>query len=344
MSIITNLKLDDNNITFELNNNINNPIKISLANSIRRTIISNIETYCVDKNNITFYDSYNDYTILNDKFLIDRLILIPIISDSDGIDYENVIISCKKENSEENIISVYVSDFVCKNSVTNESIDNDKIFKYPEILFTKLINNGSISFECKLIKDISEHGGSGFSPVTACSYQYKPDMEKIEENTANMDIATKQKYMIHDYQRVYKKNELGEPQVYQFYYGSIGFYDCKKLLKIGLNNLIDNFRFISDEFKNPESTIVIQEINNDDFFRFTIVGVNETLGEPLQSYLLNSDNTYYAGYIIEHPLKKAILLKMKLKENNTIENVLIQIDNTITNIITLLDQCVKDIE
>jgi hypothetical protein len=91
MSIITDLKLDDNSILFEVNNNINNPIKIGLVNSIRRTIISNIETYCIDKNSIIFYDSYSENNILNDEFLIDRLILIPIVSDLDDIDYENIV-------------------------------------------------------------------------------------------------------------------------------------------------------------------------------------------------------------------------------------------------------------
>ena len=344
MSIIKNLKLEDNSISFELYNHISSPIKISLANSIRRTIISSIDTYCIDKNSIKFYDSYNENNILNDEYLIDRLILIPIISDSEDIDYDNIIISCKKENMDENIIGIYVRDFVCKNSITNTIVDINKIFKYTDILFSKLINGSNISFECKLIKNNSEHKGSGFSPVCACVYQYKQDVKKIEDMTSNMDEKTKQKFMIHDAQRIYERNEIGEPLVYQFYYESIGFYDCKKILKFGLNILMDKLRFISNEFKKEDSTIVKQEINMDDFFRFTILDVNETIGEPLQQYLLYNENVYYAGYIIEHPLKKCILLKMKLKENNTIENVLLHIDNTFEYIINLLNKCLIDIE
>ena len=344
MSIITNLKVEDNSISFELINNVNNPMKVGLANSIRRTIISNIETYCIDKNSIKFYDSYNDYTILNDEFLIDRLILIPIISDLDDFDYENIIISCKKENLEENIISVYVGDFIAKNSKTNEIIDINKLCKYPNILFSKLINNSKISFECKLTKNTSEHKGAGFSPVSSCSYEYKPDMNKIEELTSKMDNIEKQKFMIHQYQRHYERNEIGEPKVYKFYYESIGFYDCIKILNLGLNILLNQIKKISDEFKDPESNIVKHDINIDDFFRFTISNVNETIGEPLQLYLSTNENVFYAGYIIEHPLKKSLTLKIKLKENNTIENVLICINNTFELLIKILNQCIKDIE
>ena len=344
MSIITNLSLEDNSISFDINNNIKLPIKISLANSIRRIIISSVETYCIDKNSITFYDSYNENNILNDEYLIDRLILIPVISDSEDIDYDNIMISCKKDNIEENIICVYVRDFICKNIVTNEIIDTNKIFKYPDILFSKLINNSNISFECKLTKNTSENKGAGFSPVSACSYQYKKDDKKISEMTENMDEKTKNKFMIHEAQRIYERNEIGEPLIYKFYYESIGFYDCKKILIIALNKLIEKFTFISNEFKKEDSTIVKQEINIDDFFRFTILNVNETIGEPLQQYLLNNENVYYAGYIIEHPLKKCILLKIKLKGNNNIENVLLQINIVIEYIIKLLNQCLNDIK
>jgi len=344
MSIISNLKTENNSISFELINDIKNPVKIGLANSLRRTIISNIDTYCIDKNSVIFYDSYTDYTILNDHFLIDRLILIPIVSDLKDIDYEKIIISCKKENLEENIISVYVEDFVCKNSETDEIIDTNKIFKYPRILFSKLIHNGKVSFECRLFKSTSENSGAGFSPVSACSYEFKPNMKRIVENIADMDAESKKKYMIHEYQRFYERNEIGEPMVYNFYFESIGFYDCKTILNMGLQILIDKFRFLSDEFKNSESSIVNHETNVDDFYRFTILDVNETIGEPLQLYLSIDKNVYYAGYIIEHPLKKSLSLKIKLKENNNIENVLLIIDSTFELLIKILNFGLKDIE
>ena len=344
MPIITELKTENNSISFELVNNIDTPMKIGLANAIRRTIISDVPTYCIDKSSIKFYDSYNEFTILNDEFLIDRLILIPFISDLEDIDYDNIVISCKKENMEENLINVYVKDFICKNSQTNETYDISKLCRYPEILFSKLANNARISFDCKLTKNTSEHRGAGFSPVSACSYMFKKDDKMIKDLAKDMNESDKQKFMTHNSQRTYEKNEIGEPKIYQFYYESIGFYDCFKILNMSLTILIDKFRNISNEFKNPESTIVSHCINKDDFYRFDILNVNETLGEPLQLYLSSNENVFYAGYIIEHPLKKSLLLKLKLKENNTLENVLLCINDTIELIIQILEQCVSDIQ
>ena len=49
MSSVSNININNELISFSLLNN-NKNIKISLANSIRRSIISNINTYCIDLN------------------------------------------------------------------------------------------------------------------------------------------------------------------------------------------------------------------------------------------------------------------------------------------------------
>ena len=99
-------------------------------------------TYIIDENSIKIY---SNTSILDNQFLIHQLKLIQIISNLDDVDYDNLIISCKKKNEAENVEGVYVKDLVCNN------VTNDKIFKYPEILFAKIKNNQEIIFEAKLI-------------------------------------------------------------------------------------------------------------------------------------------------------------------------------------------------
>jgi DNA-directed RNA polymerase alpha subunit len=107
--MISNLIIKDDQINFELNNN-SEQIHISLANAIRRSIISNVYTYAIDINKTIFFENTS---MLNDEFLNHRLSLIPIISDQININYENILISLKKKNDEEEMINVYVKDFIC---------------------------------------------------------------------------------------------------------------------------------------------------------------------------------------------------------------------------------------
>ena len=129
MPYISNLKISDDLISFDLDNKTGD-IKISLANAIRRTITSDIYVYTIDENNIEFFENTS---MLNNEFLKHRLSLIPIISDLENINYENLIISCKKNNGSEYIENIYVNDFVCKDITNNTIIENEKIFKYSNI-------------------------------------------------------------------------------------------------------------------------------------------------------------------------------------------------------------------
>ena len=51
MALVTNLKINNDEISFDLNNNLNK-LKNSFSNAIRRMIISNVYTYTIDNNSI----------------------------------------------------------------------------------------------------------------------------------------------------------------------------------------------------------------------------------------------------------------------------------------------------
>lgn len=325
MPYITNIVDNKDNISFDLNNS-ENDINISLANAIRRTVISDIETYAIDEKSVIFY---NNNSILDNEFLKHRLTLIPIISDIKNLDYENLIFSCKENNYLENIKSIYANNFVCKNGKTDEIIDNNKLFKYPDILFAKLKNNQELSFEAKLIKNNSNYGGSYFSPVSACIYTFKVDETKKNEK----------KQDFHDDERNYELNKNDNPLTYKFLITSIGFYDSKDIVIMGIDLLKKRLSDAKEEFKNEKSKKIqlIEDSENQDFFNFIIDNENETLGNLLSTYLTYDKNTFYCGYVIEHPLNNNISFKIKLKENNNLENILLLINEKIDYIINLLN-------
>jgi DNA-directed RNA polymerase subunit L len=344
MKFINNIKKNEDSISFDLNNN-SKEIKISLANAIRRTIISDIETYIIDPNKVVFYENNS---ILNNEFLKHRISLIPVISDIENIDYENIIIECKKNNDDENIISVYVSDFVCKDEKTGEIIDNSKLFKYPKILFAKLKLNQYISLEGKLTKNNPTNGNdSAYMAVSKCVYTFKIDQKEVKSITNNMSKEEKTSFLTQENERVYERNEIGDPNVYEFIIDSIGFYEPLKIVHKGFDYLIKHLENVKNEFLNTKSNIV-QHIEsedlNSDFYDFLMDNENDTIGNLLTSYLMSNSKVNYCGYVIKHPLRKNIVLRIKLNEENTLDKNVEVIIKMIDYIIDLLTKINKELK
>jgi DNA-directed RNA polymerase subunit L len=344
MKFINNIKKSENSISFDLNNN-SKEIKISLANAIRRTIISDIETYIIDPNKVVFYENNS---ILNNEFLKHRISLIPVISDIENIDYENIIIECKKNNDDENIMSIYVSDFICKDEKTGEIFDNKKFFKYPKILFAKLKMNQYISLEGKLTKNNTTDGNdSSYMAVSKCVYTFKIDEKEVKTITNNMTKEEKISFLTQENERVYERNEIGDPNTYEFIIDSIGFYEPLKIINKGFDYLIKHLENVKNEFLNTKSNI-IQRIEtedlNSDFYDFLMDNENDTIGNLLSSYLMSDSKVNYCGYVIKHPLRKNIVLRIKLNENNTLDKNVEVILKVIDYIIDLLNKINKELK
>jgi DNA-directed RNA polymerase subunit L len=340
MKSITNLSYDEQSkkVSFLLHNN--NKIKISFANAIRRILISDIYVYTIS--NTVFYENTS---MLDNEFLAHRIKQIPINCEYlDTINqYDNITISCKKSNDMETIISIYVSDFVCKNG--DVIIENSKVFPYPDIIFGKLKMNQKISFDSKLEKSNQYHGGSFFSPVAQCVHTFDIDTQQSSELMANMSESEKIKFSTQDIERVYSKTTKGEPLIYKFEYICIGFYSGIYLLKKAIEILINKLTLIKKELRNENSNklYIYQNKENINFIIFDINDENDTIGNLFATYLSDDNEVLYSGYIIEHPLKENILLKIQLKENNTVENMILKITNLIDFLLNNCNDLFKDI-
>ena len=337
MTFITNIKINGDLITFELNNK-STKIKTALANAIRRSIISNIETYAINPDSIDFIENTS---MLSSAFLTHRLTLIPIVSDLPDINYEELTIECMKINTEEDIESVYVNEFICK--INDTIINNEILFKQKDILFAKLKMNQKISFKCNLIKNNAENGGSFFSPVSSCVFTFKKDEVSIKKIMNEMDEDDKKSFMLQDIERIYQKNDDHHPSSYLFSIESIGFFNSPlKVVTLGLNALIDRLTNVKQELNNSKSKKISISLE-EDIFKIIFDNENETLGNILSTYLSYTDNVFYAGYIIEHPLNKNILLKIKLNKQNTEKDVILTIIKTIDYVNDLINSMIKDL-
>ncbi len=199
--------------------NKNNQIYISLINAIRRTIMCDIQVYCIDQDSSVFYENN---CALDNEFLNKRLSLIPIISDYKDVVYENIRIECKVKNNSQDILSVHASDFQFKDD-KGEVIQKEFCY-FPEILFTKLKPNQSVSFETRLIKNNSQYGGANYNPTSVCVHTFEIDKEavdrKIKEDGLNESQA--RTFILDDAETYYQKTDSGLPAIYNFKIESVG--------------------------------------------------------------------------------------------------------------------------
>jgi len=341
---ITNIKIEKGDtITFDLNN-VSKEIKTSFANAIRRTIISDIKTYTIDEKSISFSENTS---VLDNEFLKLRLSLIPIVSDLEDVNYENLVISCKKRNDGENTESIYVSDFECRDIKTDKVFDINTLCKFPKILFSKIRNNQSIAFESRLAYHSSDHHGASYCVVGTCIYTFKIDETEVAEMTKDMSDVERISFSTLDRERVYEKVDDGHPSVYQFVVESIGFYEPKKIVLLGLECLIENLMTLKNDMNETDtkSDKRIELLTNDsNFYDFAIDNETETLGNLISSYMTYDPNVFYCGFVIEHPLKKTLTFRIKLINDNTYENVIALISKYIDYFIDLINKMQNDIE
>ena len=327
MVVAKNIKYSDDNLTFELDNK-SNDFKISLCNAIRRILLSEIETYCLDEEKIEFVENNS---ILNNEFLKHRLSLIPFICDK-NYEYEKLVIRCMANNDSENIKSIYVNDFEIYDETTETKLNIKNYLKYPNILFTKIQNNQYFSFEARFSKGISFKNGSKHCPVSSCVVTFKKDENKIKEVTKTMSENDKKSFNLLENQKLFKKNKLGHPEIYEFNIESIGFYDGKTLIKKAIDILNEKLNEAKDKFTEIEF--------KDNFYELRMNECNDTIGNLVSSYLQDIDEVSYSGYLIEHPLKNEVLLKLKTSLSK--KNLIDKINSKIKEINNLLNKIKKD--
>ncbi len=185
--------IDNNIIAFKISG-----INIGLANSIRRILIAEIPTMCINFVNISENSSN-----LHDNIIAHRLGLIPFhskyankfkytweldsVSDADLYEVEYQL---NVSNKTEHIVDVTTNDLVL--------IVNNKIPKYKQlfyksvkpitydsdpIIITKLNTGQQLSFQCSVRKGIAKEHAK-YQPTTVVGYDI------IDDNTFNFAVET----------------------------------------------------------------------------------------------------------------------------------------------------------
>jgi len=90
-------------------------------------------------------------------------------------------------------------------------------------------------------------------------------------------------------------------------------------------NDIDSYKIY--KFKEDYEIIVENKENN--FTQFVLTKEDHTIGNVIQTELLENNNVIFSGYRIPHPLKPYLNIKIKTKSNTTPQK---ELQNSITNL------------
>jgi DNA-directed RNA polymerase subunit L len=293
-------------------------LNVSLANSIRRTILSDIpinviktETYAENQCNILINTSR-----LHNEILKQRLSCIPIhITELDLLP-DNYVLELDVKNDTEHLIYVTTEHFKIRNKSNGNYLTENEIRKiFPMcsktnsfIEFTRLrpkIGYGIPGEQLKLEADFSigtAKDNSMFNVVSKCSYGNTLDMVKINEmwedyeaklksngsSQEDIDFEKKNYYLL-DAQRQFI------PDSFDFVIQSIGIYENIELVKkaciILQNKMVE----------------LITAIDSD----IVPINISETTMEHSYDIVLENED-YTVGKVLEYLLYDQFYLKDKI--------------------------------
>jgi DNA-directed RNA polymerase subunit L len=317
-------------------------INVSLANAIRRTILSDIDivvfrTSPYERNEANILVNTSR---LNNEIIKQRLSCIPIfIKDIKEFPLDKYYIEVKVENISNSLMYVTTEDFVIKDIATNKPISESKTREvFPPsntghfIDFVRLrpkisdeLPGESIHLTCKFSIGNAKEDGM-FNVVSTCAYGFTPDTPKIQETLGKKRADWKQEgktdieidfesrnWELLDALRITKKDS------FDFTVQTIGIYSNFELLNKACDILLDQFNELNILIETNE--ITIQKSQNTMSNSFDIILKNEdyTIGKALE-YLLYAKfyegikSLTYCGYKKMHPHDSDSIIRLAYKE------------------------------
>ena len=320
-----------------------NGINVSLANAIRRTILSDI-------NIVVFRTSpyeRNDANILintsrlNNEIIKQRLSCIPVyIKNIEEFPINKYYIEVKVQNISNSLMFVTTEDFVIKDIATDKPVSESKTREiFPPsntghfIDFVRLrpkisddLPGEALHLTCKFSIGNAKEDGM-FNVVSTCSYGFTPDLEKIQETLgkkradwkqegkSDKEIAFESKnWELLDALRITKKD------CFDFTIQTIGIYSNFELLDKACDILISQFNELNILIESNE--IIIKKSQNTMANSFDVILENEdyTIGKVIE-YLLYTKfyegikTLTYCGYKKMHPHDSDSIIRLAYKQN-----------------------------
>tara|TARA_B100000035_G_C21031774_1_gene568874 strand:+ start:1309 stop:2403 length:1095 start_codon:yes stop_codon:yes gene_type:complete len=315
-------------------------IDVSLANALRRTILSDIpvtgfytENYKNNRCNIEV-----NTTRLHNELLKHRLSSIPVhIKDMQALP-DKYELELHVKNDGDDTIYVTTEDFKIKSKETKQYLSREKV---QEIFPPSVMTNHYIDFvrlrpslgnipgeEIKLTADFSVHTAkeSGvYNVVSKCAYGNTIDLDKAASvwddkekslkaeqlDQSEIDFQKKNFYIL-DVQKYYKENS------FDFTVQSIGIYSHNDLIVRACQVLIEKFTDIIKNINSNLVSVIPSQTTMDNCFDIKLENEDYTIGKLIEFHLFDklfSNVLCFIGFKKYHPHDVESVLRLAYKDN-----------------------------
>jgi DNA-directed RNA polymerase subunit L len=357
--------VEDNGVlTFTLNG-----VNVSLANAIRRTILSDIKTvvfrtspYEENKSNILV-----NTTRFNNEIIKQRLSCIPIHINDLETPLENYIMEVNVENTTDTIMYVTTEDFKIKNKTTDQYLsekDVHNIFPPNELTgyyidFVRLrpkisdeILGEKIHLTCEFSVDSAKTDGS-FNVISTCSYQYTVDNDQMESELDKKKQQWKDKGLGKDEIMFESENwkllegkRIVKKDSFDFVIQTIGVFENRELVKKACTILISKLEKLDTIIDTDD--IEINPSDNTMKNSFDIILKNEdyTIGKVLEFILYakffeNLKTLSYCGFKKMHPHDTDSIIRVAFKETTEKSTVKQNLKSCLNDAVTIYKNITK---
>lgn len=319
-------------------------VNVSFANSIRRTILSNIPLNVIQTEH---YDT-NDCTIhvntarLHNEILKQRLSSIPIHMKDLDVLPGKYSLEIDVKNDGDAIEYITTEQFRIKNKTTGDYLTENEVRKiFPPnsktgyfIDFARLrpkiseaIPGERISLSAEFSVGTSQMN-SMFNVVSNCSYAFTPDATKAadkweeqeaklrsEEASADEIAFQKENYRLLDAQRQYVENS------FDFVVKTIGIYENTELVKKACAILQNKFVDLIQAIDSDAVVIVNSETTMESCFDIILENEDYTIGKVLEymlyeTYYQGDKTLSYCGFKKMHPHNTDSIVRIAFEEKS----------------------------
>jgi len=313
----------NNCITFDIKGDAGFGFDKSIINSIRRTILSSVDT-------VSFDVEHGDLQVikntspLHNEFMTHRIGLVPLYIDPLGYEKQYLFHLKKSVDSEKVVTNVTMNDFQIypllegKEITMSEDfsienydrgnplsqIEKNKIFRPFEFrgkknycLLTELRANADEENEIEVygIPSITYgYGNSRASPVSNCSYFFKKDEEmfqrilqekiKIHEIPPEKQEMYEKELFMEESERYFHRDDVLDPYWYTMNIDSVHIYSPKELFIEGNEILKNQLNIIKKDIMGEKNIISLAQ-KDENVFVITIQDYDDTIGNLLQSHI-----------------------------------------------------------
>ena len=316
---------------------------VSVANALRRVILSDIETVVINTDNDNI-EIFENTTRFHNEILKQRLGCIPVhITEFDNI--ENLQLELNVQNDKDSLMYVTTSDFKIKDTVTNKYLADSTVKKiFPPnsftkefILFTRLrpkisndIPGEIIKLKAKFKLGTSKEDGM-YNVVSTCAYKNTED--QVEQHNQWQNIAekmeddgiTKKKidYKKADWYTLSAKR-FYKPDSFDFKLESIGVFKNIEIIHNAIEILIFKLDTINQLCNDEQIELDKTATAMLNSFDIKLVGEDYTIGKVIE-YILHEEYykkqklLNYVGFIKKHPHDDYSIIRVAFKETDDLD-------------------------